>query len=243
MRSLVVATLTALTLAACAGGEVADEESSPSTTIAPTTTVPLVETTTTAPLVTTTTTSTTMISAEVADAAVAVVVSAIEAKNNFDLDGWLMALAGGQRGGVPLFAEEILMNAEERWEIIEPCQMARETTSGGAVVECLMQDTTSYWGVGGISDTRLQTFTVNTDGLISFGGHFGSSGKDRFNQAFHQWLSDTYPDVYEEAVPGFISGNAPGFDTQNPDHMLIAVEYVEEFVAQSENYPLDPEDQ
>lgn len=40
-----------------------------------------------------------------------------------------------------------------------------------------------------------------------------------------------------------ISNSGPGFDTKNPDHMLIAVEYVEEFVAQSENYPLDPEDQ
>jgi len=43
--------------------------------------------------------------------------------------------------------------------------------------------------------------------------------------------------------PGFISSDGPGFDAQNPDHMLIAVEYVEEFVAQSDKYPLDPNDQ
>ena len=42
---------------------------------------------------------------------------------------------------------------------------------------------------------------------------------------------------------GFISSNGPGFDTRNPDHMLIAVEYVEEFVAQSDEYPLDPTNQ
>ncbi len=43
--------------------------------------------------------------------------------------------------------------------------------------------------------------------------------------------------------PGFISSNGPGFDAKNSEHMLIAVEYVEEFVAQSETYPLDPSDQ
>ena len=138
----------------------ADEESSPSTTIAPTTTVPLVTTTTT-------TTSTTTISAEVADAAVAVVVSAIEAKNNFDLDGWLAAFEGGKRQGIPLFAEKILMNADERWEIIEPCQATGAFGSGGTIVECLIRDTTSFWGVGGFSDTKRQRNTVNSDGLIT----------------------------------------------------------------------------
>ena len=42
--------------------------------------------------------------------------------------------------------------------------------------------------------------------------------------------------------PGFISSNGPGFDTQNAEHMLIAVDYVEEFVAQSHDYPLEPTD-
>ena len=40
-----------------------------------------------------------------------------------------------------------------------------------------------------------------------------------------------------------ISSNGPGFDRKNPEHMAIAVEHVEEFVAQSDKYPLDPTDQ
>jgi hypothetical protein len=55
-----------------------------------------------------------------------------------------------------------------------------------------------------------------------------------FNLAFHQWLSETHPDEYAETDRGRISSNGPGFDTQNPDHMLIAVDHVEEFVAQSD---------
>ena len=41
---------------------------------------------------------------------------------------------------------------------------------------------------------------------------------------------------------GAPSSNGPGFPTQNPEHMLVAVDYVEEFVAQSGTYPVDPTD-
>jgi hypothetical protein len=222
----------ALLIAACGGGEVTGDGATSSSAIASATTVPLVETTTTE------TTTTTKLSD---DAEIAAVLSAIEAKNSFDLDMWLAAFEGGQRGGVPIFAEKILMNAEERWEVVEPCQVTGETTSGDTVVECLIQDITGFWGVGGISDTKVLRFTVNTDGLISSNDHFGQASKNSFNQAFHQWLSDTYPDVYYGGPTP--SSNGPGFDTRNPDHMLIAVEYVEEFVAQSEKYPLNPKDQ
>jgi hypothetical protein len=178
------------------------------------------------------------------DAALAAVLSALDAKNSFDLDRWLAAHEGGERRRVPLHAEQILMNAQQQWEIVEPCQVIGETSAGETMVSCLLQDVTGFWGVGGISDTRLQTFRVDADGLITNESmSFSSNRRDSFNRAFHQWLSDTYPDVYNEMGYGSISSDGPGFSTGNPDHMLVAVEYVEEFVAQSEKYPLDPTDQ
>ena len=86
-------------------------------------------------------------------------------------------------------------------------------------------------------------YTVNADGLITNTNFFASSSRVAFNRAFHRWLSDTYPDVYNEMGYVLVSSDGPGFDTKNPDHMLIAVEYVEEFVAQSDKYPLDATDQ
>ncbi len=223
-------------LAGC-GGSGTDPESPPSTTDAPTIPAPLDTTTTT-------TTTTTTMSNEVADAALAAVFSALDAKNSFDLDRWLAAFEGGKRQGTPLFAEEILMNARQHWEIVEPCHVKGEAPSGEIIVECLIQDVNVFWGVGGISDTKTRMWTVNTDGLITNNeNNFASNRRDAFNSAFHQWLSDTYPDVYNEMGYGFISSNGPGFDTKNPEHMLIAVEHVEEFVAQSEKYPLNPSDQ
>jgi hypothetical protein len=108
----------------------------------------------------------------------------------------------------------------------------------------LIKDINDFWGVGGISDTESQTFTVNEDGLISDRRNIFASGRrDAFNSAFHQWLSDTYPDVYEELDIGRISSNGPGFDAGDPGHMLLAVEYVEEFIDQSDIYPLNSTDQ
>jgi hypothetical protein len=119
-----------------------------------------------------------------------------------------------------------------------------DTASGETVVECLIKDVNDFWGVGGISDTEIQTFTVNTDGLITdYRNIYASSRRNLFNLAFHQWLSDTYPEVYSEMGFGSISSNGPGFDRKNPELMVVAVEYVEEFVAQSDKYPLTPTDQ
>ena len=204
-----------------------DTSSTTATTVAPTTTV-AATTTTVAPTTT---------------PEVAAVMAAIDALNSYDLDGWLMAHEGGKRQGVPLFAEQILMNAKQQYEIIEACQVTGEDSSGKTSVVCVIKDNNEYWGVGGISDTKRQVYMVNADGLITNTNHFGSPSRNDFNHAFHQWLSDTYPEVYNEMGYVRISSNGPGFDTKNPDHMLIAVEYVEEFVAQSNTYPRDPSDQ
>lgn len=180
------------------------------------------------------------------DGAIAVVMSAIDAKNSFDLNGWLMAYEGGSRMEVPLFAEQILMNANQHWAVAEPCRVTGETASGDTVVECLITNTDDFWGVGEIYEPRDQQFAVNSEGLLTTDTavmemvSFASAKRDAFNRGFHQWLSESHPDVYADMDPGYISSNGPGFDTQNAEDMLIAVDYVEEFVAQSEIYPTEP---
>jgi hypothetical protein len=108
----------------------------------------------------------------------------------------------------------------------------------------VLKDVNDFWAVGGISDTEPHTFTVNKDGLISGGeGGFASTRRDQFNGKFHVWLRDTHPDVWDDSGFAQLSTNGPGFDVRNADLMIVAVEYVEEFVAQSDRYPLDPSDQ
>jgi hypothetical protein len=40
--------------------------------------------------------------------------------------------------------------------------------------------------------------------------------------------------------PGHISPHAPGFEAKEPDHMHVAVDYVEDLVAQPDDYALEP---
>jgi hypothetical protein len=178
------------------------------------------------------------------DPAVAVAVSALDAKNSGDLAGMLSFYEGGKNPSTPLHAEEILMNANQRWEVVEPCRVKKVDGKGNTTVECVIHDANDFWGVGGIGDTVPGTFIVNEDLLITYQANiFGSNRRNALNKAFHQWLKDTYPNVYEDMDIGRISENGPGFDTRNPEHMRTAVQYVEEFVAQSDTYPLDPSDQ
>jgi len=192
--------------------------------------------------------TTTSVSVAVADAAIAAVVSALDAKNSLDLEGWLMAHEGGSRNGVPLFAEEILMNANQHWEVMEPCRITGKSAAGDTVVECLITNTDDFWGVGEIYEPRDLQFTVNPEGFLTTDAgvtnntSFRSARRVEFNHAFHLWLSESHPDVYGDMDPGYISRSGPGFDTQNAEHMLTAVAYVEEFVAQSDDFPLAPSD-
>ncbi len=140
------------------------------------------------------------------------------------------------------------MNAKQHWQVVEPCRVTGEADSGDTTVECLLSNTDDFWGAGGIFDTRAFEFSVNTDGLITSQvgltpgtRGFSSARRNAFNRAFSQWLSDTYPDVFAETGL-LVSSNGPGFDAQDSTHMLVAVEYAEEFVAQSDVYPLDPAD-
>ena len=138
------------------------------------------------------------------------------------------------------------MNANQHWEVTEPCRITGENAAGDTVVECLITNTDDFWGVGEIYEPRDLRFNVNSEGLLTTDAGvtntntFRSPRRNTFNHAFHSWLSVTHPNVYNEMDPGSISSSGPGFATQNPDHMLIAVDYVQEFVAQSDDYPLDP---
>lgn len=244
-RSLLALTFLALTAGACGGGEdstdvITSTVGQPTTTESPTTTSSTVSSSTMAP-----TSGIDEVGDEQAQA-IAAVVSAIDRKNRFELDGWLDAFDGGERQGVPLFAEQILMNAGQQWEIAEPCQVEGISTVGDTIVDCLIVNTDAFWGVGNIYEPRTLTFRVNDDGKLTTqegvtnATSFRSQQRQSFNRSFHQWLSDTYPDVYNEMGYESISSSGPGFATKNPDHMLIAVDYVEEFVAQSDDYPLNP---
>ena len=62
-----------------------------------------------------------------------------------------------------------------------------------------------------------------------------------YHRAFFNWLSERHPDVHQEIGPSVGSPiwSLPGYASGDADHMLVALEYVDEFVAESDVYPLE----
>ena len=101
-------------------------------------------------------------------------------------------------------------------------------------------------------ESGTATFLINEDDKITDSGRDDGSGDipweetelAMFNFAFWSWLMDAHPSVFDDIgsaptglydIPGLATSQ---FDPRDPAVMLIAVQFVDEFVAQSDVYPL-----
>ncbi len=169
---------------------------------------------------------------------IAAVLSAIDAYNAGDREAWAAAQANGELGDV----DAIMMNANNQLEVDESSCRIAATSDTRVVVSCDITARDDFYGAGGITDSATFEYALN-DALeiIDLSDHLyeDESGEccpelSAFNLAFHDWLRTEHPEVHDEI------GNAssiPGFG-KDPDHMLIALEYIDQFVAQSDDYPL-----
>lgn len=173
---------------------------------------------------------------------VAAVVSSYEAMNNGDIDGYLA-----------LFTEEaavegrdflqVLVNMNSQSESAEPCRLIEPTPSGEARVSCTVTFSDDFHGPGGLTTTVTETFVVTDADKISL--RFTAEGNFElnfaFNAAFWEWLMVAHPEVHADIAPLGEDGLPGAGDLRGePDDMLVALEYVDEFVAQSDDYPINP---
>lgn len=191
-----------------------------------------------------TTTATTVAPTTTTFAAEAVALAAIEAWNSGDFDAWLQYRVDDPDEDHVF--DRSVMNSGEHIEVTAPC----ETSAGAnmAIVTCPIYVEDDFHGAGGLTSDAIMEFSIDDDGLIvevtsttyqEDNGDCCPRWQD-FHQAFHEWLAEAYPDIYEEIGPqGTPLWYPPGAASGDPDHMLRALEYVAEFVAQSEVYPLE----
>lgn len=224
---LIPACVMLVVVAACA--------SSQNTTTTPPTTMPL--TTTAAAPTTTLPVTTTVVDAEQAVGAVLV---AIDSYNSGDIDRWVAAFdpesSEAPEAETWGYFDEIFMNANRQYEVVEPCQLV---ASDPGVVECTLAMFDDFHGPAGISGTAPAQFRLN-DQLKLSGFDDNQDCCDRqfaYTRAFNNWLRDIHADVYEQIKPSDI-GSLPGWRT-DPADMAIAIQYVAEFIAQSDTYPLE----
>jgi hypothetical protein len=215
-------------------------EAAPNTTAAPTTTT--VAPTTTVALSTT---------------AVPAVLAAIDARNRGDSEAYLESLAGDELAvaqGTPDELSVIMGYANQTTELID-CQVTGIHTLGWTIVECGVILRDDFFGAGGIVVSGTATsYVTDNDKINTFSTFWDEADLPweetqlaMFNFAFFTWLMEAHPTVFEAIGPipeelGSIPGvdNTIMGDPHEPEEMLIALEYVAEFVAQSDLYPLNP---
>ena len=172
---------------------------------------------------------------------VSVVMAAYDAMNNDDIDGWFATLSESRAAAESRDDRQFLVNMSARTELIEACRMLEPSpTSGLARVQCRVTVSNDYHDPGGIDLTRTDTFLIDDAGKIDNvieQWEYDDVVFFAYNEDFSDWLESAYPDVLADINPGG-SQFVPGW-RGDPADMLTAVEYIDEFVAQSDKYPLD----
>ena len=162
--------------------------------------------------------------------------SMLAAYNQARSDDWRASFLGPPElgNGLGPNAEASFMAAAGRWELIGPCVTEPE------VVICPTHRSDAFYGVGGFDhDARFVFFFApHTDDLIGYevaedaGPSDWFDGHGAFELAFIEWLERAHPDVSVSRGPDWI-----GIATAD---MPTALQYVAEFVAQSDVYPIEP---
>lgn len=125
------------------------------------------------------------------------------------------------------------MAANDVWTITGEC------TDTLAYVSCPMTLVNEFYGPAGIFFTvPSMHLSFNADEeLVGIGAQVWEIAGDtaEYADAFDAWLAEAYPDVHASFGPRVEGEGA----LPNPEDMPTAIQYVEEFLAQSDVYPVE----
>lgn len=170
---------------------------------------------------------------------IAVVEAMVAVRNSGDFDAWRaffpaerpVIWAGTVEDESELDWQRSFMAANEVWTITEECQWSSHTVS------CPMTLVNEFFGPAGLFYRTTVDFRVDDQGVItSFGTNsWEIAGEpDEYSAAFDGWFAEAHPDVRAGFAPP-----VEGEDSlPNSEDMPAALEYVHEFIAQSDTYPL-----
>jgi hypothetical protein len=121
---------------------------------------------------------------------------------------------------------------------LSDCQLVDET------VRCLeTMDDRVFHGMAGLTIDREAIYTFDDQGVITTMIHVNSNvvEAEAFFDAFGPWLTATYPEIAETyLVPGFDKAFKDEIIFASPENIAEFTGLIEEFVAQSDAYPLAP---
>lgn len=143
--------------------------------------------------------------------------------------------------GTPMWQESLAVaELVGLWGTVSDCEPAGET----ATLACFRSwEETHLSGKAGVVQTCEEIYYVDGEGLISNRTcDVEVSGRDAlaaFEAAFADWMATAHPDAYDTFyVAEFGSRNAEAWYT--PEGVAELSRLIDEFVAQSDEYPLSP---
>lgn len=174
---------------------------------------------------------------------VSVALAFYETRNNGDIDGHLELFSEDATGRVGPTSLQVLVNMNSQTEFVEPCRLLEPSPASGlARVVCKVSATSDFHTPGGIQMIRTGSFQITDAGKIDIVAEsFDSPSATEssffaYNRAFWQWLDLAHPDVADVITP--VDGESmPGWPNE-PEHVPTALDFVDEFIAQSDVYPL-----
>lgn len=163
----------------------------------------------------------------------------VHARNSGDYDAWRsffpterpVIWANTVEDESELDWQRSYMAANETWTITAPCQ------SRGSAVSCPMALVHDFFGPAGLFFRTTVDFEFNDEGEISYlgTGSWEIAGDwGEYTESFDNWLLEEHPDVHASFGSRVEGENG----LPNANDMPMAVEYVDEFIRQSDTYPL-----
>ena len=230
---LAVVLSTIFAAAACSGDSAEPEATTSPTTQAPTTTTTQASTTTTS-------------AAQELTIAVATVESSIDAFNAHDAEAFASYWVEGT-AITYVQSEQVVVGAPEwaQWisnkqalgaqMSVSDCEVTNQT------VRCFeTYEDSSFSGKAGVVLQRPAEYTFDDDGKISYYTNFDQRGIHEyfaFDELFSRWLEDTDPAVFEEYyAPVFYKHVEEAWTLEGLTQLQP---FVDEFIAQSDEYPLE----
>ena len=168
---------------------------------------------------------------------VEVVIDALAVFNTGDIEAWVAfwdpdapAIQPG-RGG--FHYEEILFNANRRVELTGACATV---ASDRIRVQCPTFVDDDYLGPAGLLGEATSVFTLDEElRIVHWDWGFECCPEWNFNRDFYTWIFESYPEVYPQVGASRVD-NLPGNEI-DPARMGVAIQYVDEFIAQSDDWP------
>ncbi len=193
---------------------------------------PLAPTTTAVP--TTAAPPTTDAAPGIDEGAVDVVLASIAARNSGDLEAWAETLGGEQLAGIVAWPDlfESYMVANQVVTVVDDCVAVGTGLDGETLVSCGVRMDDDFHGAGGIFEQGNSLFHVLDGKVVEWVDGLIRNDPGDFDGAFWAWLQEAYP---EEAQAIGQPDASEALETSVG--MATALEYVAEFVAQSDVYP------